>query len=56
MGKQAIGTIAMNQYERIDTLLFTMVYPHAPMVKTRVLDLVNFDKVPGGQNAIVAVS
>lgn len=55
MGKQAIGTIAMNQYERIDTLLYTMVYPQAPMVKTRVLDLVNFDNVPAGQNAIVAV-
>ena len=55
MGKQAIGTIAMNQYERIDTLLYTMVYPHAPMVKTRILDLINFDQVPAGQNAIVAV-
>lgn len=55
MGKQAIGTIAMNQYERIDTLLYTMVYPQAPMVKTRVLDLINFDTVPAGQNAIVAV-
>jgi DNA-directed RNA polymerase III subunit RPC2 len=55
MGKQAIGTIAMNQYERIDTLLYTMVYPQAPMVKTRVLDLVNFDNVPAGQNATVAV-
>ena len=26
-----------------------------PMVKSRVLDLVNFDKVPGGQNATLAV-
>lgn len=55
MGKQAIGTIAMNQFERIDTLLYTMVYPQMPMVKTRVLDLVNFDHVPAGQNAMVAV-
>jgi DNA-directed RNA polymerase III subunit RPC2 len=55
MGKQAMGTIAMNQFERIDTLLYTLVYPQAPMVKTRVLDLVHFDNVPGGQNAIIAV-
>ena len=55
MGKQAIGTIAMNQFERVDTLLYAMVYPMAPMVKTKIIDLVNFDKVPGGQNAIVAV-
>jgi DNA-directed RNA polymerase III subunit RPC2 len=55
MGKQAMGTTAMNQYERIDGLLYGLVYPHKPMVKTRVLDLVNFDQVPGGQNASIAV-
>jgi DNA-directed RNA polymerase III subunit RPC2 len=55
MGKQAIGTIAMNQYERFDTLLYTMIYPQKPMVKSRTLDLVNFDQVPGGQNASLAV-
>eukprot|EP00981_Chlorochromonas_danica_P006492 scaffold1403_cov180-Ochromonas_danica.AAC.19 len=55
MGKQAIGTIGMNQYERFDTLLYTMIYPHKPMVKSRTLDLVNFDQVPGGQNASLAV-
>jgi DNA-directed RNA polymerase III subunit RPC2 len=55
MGKQAIGTIAVNQYVRFDGLIYTMVYPHKPMVKTRVLDLVNFDSVPAGQNACIAV-
>ena len=45
MGKQAIGTTCMNQYERFDTLLYTMVYPQKPMVKSRTLDLINFDKV-----------
>jgi DNA-directed RNA polymerase III subunit RPC2 len=55
MGKQAIGTTAMNQYERFDSLLYTMIYPQKPMVKTRTLDLVNFDKVPGGQNASLCV-
>ena len=55
MGKQAMGTTAMNQYERIDTLLYSMIYPQKPMVTTRVLDLINFDKVPGGQNATIAV-
>lgn len=55
MGKQAIGTTAMNQYERFDGLLYSMVYPQKPMVKSRTLDLVNFDKVPGGQNASLVV-
>ena len=32
-----------------------MVYPMCPMVRTRVLDLINFDRLPGGQNAIIAV-
>jgi DNA-directed RNA polymerase III subunit RPC2 len=45
MGKQAIGTTCMNQYERFDTLLYTMVYPQKPLVKSRTLDLVNFDQV-----------
>ncbi len=55
MGKQAIGTIAINQYARFDGMIYTMVYPHKPMVKTRTLDLVNFDKCPAGQNACIAV-
>ena len=38
MGKQAIGTIGYNQYQRLDTLLHLMVYPQSPMVKTRKLN------------------
>jgi DNA-directed RNA polymerase III subunit RPC2 len=55
MGKQAMGTTGMNQYERFDSLLYTLIYPMKPMVKSRTLDLVNFDSVPGGQNASIAV-
>ena len=55
MGKQAIGAIASNQFLRIDTLLFLMVYPQKPLVKTRAIELVKYDKLPAGQNAVVAV-
>ncbi|KAJ1985572.1 DNA-directed RNA polymerase III complex subunit Rpc2 [Dimargaris cristalligena] len=55
MGKQAIGAIAYNQLNRIDTLLYLMVYPHQPMVKTKTIELINYDKLPAGQNATVAV-
>mmetsp|Transcript_9340 Transcript_9340/g.15216 ORF Transcript_9340/g.15216 Transcript_9340/m.15216 type:complete len:1177 (+) Transcript_9340:81-3611(+) len=55
MGKQAMGTIGMNQLNRIDTLIYLLVYPMKPMVHSRTLELVNFDSVPAGQNAIVAV-
>lgn len=55
MGKQAIGAIAYNQFERLDTLLHLMVYPQKPLVTTRSIELVKYDKLPAGQNAIVAV-
>ncbi|KIJ23197.1 hypothetical protein M422DRAFT_276275 [Sphaerobolus stellatus SS14] len=55
MGKQAIGAIAYNQFNRIDTLLYLLVYPQQPMVKTKTIELVGYDKLPAGQNATVAV-
>lgn len=32
-----------------------MVYPQKPLVKTRAIELIKYDKLPAGQNAIVAV-
>ncbi|KAK9870478.1 hypothetical protein WA026_008036 [Henosepilachna vigintioctopunctata] len=55
MGKQAMGTIGYNQKNRMDTLLYNLVYPQCPMVKTKTIELTNFDKLPAGQNATVAV-
>ncbi|KAJ4484306.1 beta and beta-prime subunits of DNA dependent RNA-polymerase [Lentinula edodes] len=55
MGKQAIGAIGYNQLNRIDTLLYLSVYPQQPMVKTRSIELVGYDRLPAGQNATVAV-
>ncbi|KFA61168.1 hypothetical protein S40285_02206 [Stachybotrys chlorohalonatus IBT 40285] len=55
MGKQAIGAIAYNQFNRIDTLLYTLVYPQRPMVITKTIELVHYDKLPAGQNATVVV-
>lgn len=55
MGKQAIGAIAYNQFTRIDTLLYLMVYPQKPLVSTKTIELIDYDKLPAGQNAMVAV-
>ena len=56
MGKQAIGTIGHNQNLRVDlNPLNIMVYPQAPMVRSKILDMANFDQLPAGQNAIIAV-
>ncbi|XP_014670724.1 PREDICTED: DNA-directed RNA polymerase III subunit RPC2-like [Priapulus caudatus] len=55
MGKQAMGTIGYNQRNRIDTLLYNLVYPQAPLVKSRTIDIIGFDKLPAGMAATVAV-
>ena len=55
MGKQAIGNIGYNQLIRTDTVLYLMVYPQKPLVKTLTIELSNYDKLPAGQNASVAV-
>ncbi|CAI7625775.1 hypothetical protein PENPOL_c003G03166 [Penicillium polonicum] len=55
MGKQAIGAIASNQFQRIDSILYLMVYPQKPMVKSRTIELTKYDQLPAGQNATVAV-
>lgn len=55
MGKQAIGAIAYNQFNRIDTLLYTLVYPQRPMVGTKTIELIHYDKLPAGHNATVVV-
>lgn len=55
MGKQAIGAIAYNQFNRIDTLLYTLVYPQRPMVISKTIELTNYDKLPAGHSATVVV-
>lgn len=45
MGKQAIGAIGYNQLRRLDTLLYLMVYPQQPMVKTKAIEIIGYDKV-----------
>lgn len=55
MGKQAMGSIGYNQLERMDTLLYLLVYPQKPLVKTRAIELIGYEQLPAGQNASVAV-
>ena len=55
MGKQSMGSIAYNQFNRFETLMYLLCYPHRPMVQTRQIPLIGFDRLPSGQNAIVAV-
>ncbi|KAF3434232.1 hypothetical protein FNV43_RR25335 [Rhamnella rubrinervis] len=55
MGKQAMGNIAYNQLCRMDTLLYLLVYPQRPLLTTKTIELVGYDKLGAGQNATVAV-
>uniref|UniRef100_A0A9J2PVM7 DNA-directed RNA polymerase subunit beta n=1 Tax=Ascaris lumbricoides TaxID=6252 RepID=A0A9J2PVM7_ASCLU len=55
MGKQAMGTIGYNQQKRIDSLMYLLVYPQRPLVKSKTIEMCNFEKLPAGQNAIIAV-
>ena len=55
MGKQAIGNVGYNQLIRTDNVLFLMIYPQKPLVKTLSIELTNYEKLPAGQNASIAV-
>ncbi|KXZ53350.1 hypothetical protein GPECTOR_7g1245 [Gonium pectorale] len=55
MGKQAMGNVAYNQLSRLDSLLYLLVYPQRPLLTTRTIELIGFDKLGAGQNASVAV-
>ena len=44
-----------NYQLRFDTLLYSLVYPQRPLVTTKTIELIQFDKLPAGQNAIIAV-
>ena len=55
MGKQGIGSIGYNQLIRADTLLYLMIYPQKPLVKTVSIEISHYEDLPAGQNASVAV-
>jgi DNA-directed RNA polymerase III subunit RPC2 len=48
MGKQAMGAIGYNQLRRIEALIYLLVYPMRPMVKTRTIEFIGFEDLPAG--------
>ncbi len=55
MGKQSMGAIASNQFLRMDTMMYLLLYPQQPLVTSKTMHLINFDKLPAGHNTIIAV-
>ena len=55
MGKQAIGTYAINCDARMDKSGFVLSYPMRPLVDTRLMSILQLHKVPSGCQVIVAI-
>ncbi len=53
--KQALGFYAANYHLRMDMDANVLHYPHFPLVKTKIHDVIDYAQHPSGQNMIVAV-
>lgn len=56
MGKQAIGMFALSHLIRTDTASHVLDYPQKPLVSTVLSDIMGFNDMPSGINAIVAIA
>ena len=56
MGKQAIGIHCTNISKRYDTFSHILYYPQRPLVSTQMMKHFNFNSMPNGINAIVAIA
>jgi len=55
MGKQALGIHTTNYNSRYDTNGYVLLNVQRPLVNPRTMELVGFDKLPTGQQIIVAI-
>jgi len=55
MAKQSLGMYASNYYARFDSRANILHYAQTPIVKTDVVDSLNYSKRPAGQNFVVAI-
>jgi DNA-directed RNA polymerase II subunit RPB2 len=55
MGKQSIGLFARNFQKRMDTLAYVMNNLEKALVKTKFAKYINYDELPCGLNAMVAI-
>ena len=56
MAKQALGAPPPNFRLRYDSRMHMMYYPQKPIVRTKLMDLINYDYRPTGQNFVVAIT
>lgn len=55
MGKQAIGIYATNYPNRMDKTSYMLNNTTRPLVDTRIMDIFGLNKIPAGNNAIIAI-
>ena len=56
MGKQALGVPMLSYKHRADNLIYMLHYPQRPLVTTKVADMMGYNEMPSGINAIVAIA
>jgi len=54
-GKQAMGVYVTNYENRMDKTAYVLNYPTRPLVDTRVMNMIQLNKIPSGSNVIVAI-
>ena len=55
MSKQSMGVYVTNFDTRMDKTAYVLNYPTRPLVDTRVMNLIQINKIPSGSNVIVAI-
>ena len=55
MGKQAMGTYTTNFQHRMDKTAYVQTYTMRPLVDTRLMNIINLNKIPSGNMVIVAI-
>ena len=54
-GKQAMGVYTTNYQQRMDKTAYVLNYPSRPLVDTRIMNMIELNKIPSGTNVIVAI-
>jgi DNA-directed RNA polymerase II subunit RPB2 len=53
--KQAMGVYVTNFQNRMDKTAYVLNYPARPLVDTRIMNMIELNKIPSGTNLIVAI-
>ena len=54
-GKQALGVYVTNYENRMDKTAYVLNYPMRPLVDTRLMNMIQLNKIPSGTQVIVAI-